>query len=180
LVNEGKLDFNRFWEKMTKSLGNKRKKIAENGTEKGIGFITKLYGDFRENEFVKIYPNRFFGYWRITVEQPLRDENGNIVTDRKGNPKPDTALRDYENIPFLKKDKNGNLVPQTIEEYFEREVKPHLPDAWIDHKKTKVGYEINFTKYFYEFKPLRSLEEIRADILALEKSSELELKELFD
>jgi len=170
LIKEGKLDYNRFWEKMTKSLGDKRKKIVENGNEKGIGYITQLYGNFEENEFVKIYPNEFFGYWRVTVEQPLRDENGEIVKS-KGKPKPDTKLRDYENIPFLKKDENGNLVPQTIEEYFEREVKPHLPGAWIDHNKTKIGYEINFTKYFYEFKPLRSLEEIRADILALEEKT---------
>jgi type I restriction enzyme M protein len=187
LIKEGKLDYNRFWEKMTKSLGDKRKKIVENGNEKGIGFITQLYGNFDDltdgkagNEFVKIYPNEFFGYWRVTVEQPLRDEKGEIIKDKKGKPKPDPKLRDYENIPFLKKGKNGNLVPQTIEEYFEREVKPHLPDAWIDHSKTKTGYEINFTKYFYEFKPLRSLEEIRADILALEKSSQLGLDGLFD
>jgi type I restriction enzyme M protein len=153
---------------MDRSLGNKRKKIAENGNEKGIGFITNLYGNFEENEFVKILPNEYFGYWRVTVEQPLKDEKGKIVKS-KGNPKPDTALRDYENIPFLKKDKDGNLVPQTIEEYFEREVKPHLPEAWIDESKTKTGYEINFTKYFYEFKPLRSLSEIKADILELEE-----------
>lgn len=166
LTKEGKLDFNRFWQKMDRSLGNKRKKIAENGNEKGIGFITQLYGNFEENEFCKILPNEFFGYWRITVEQPLK-ENGKVVKS-KGQPKPDTSLRDYENIPFLKKDVNGELVPQSIEEYFDEEVKPHLPEAWIDHSKTKVGYEINFTKYFYEFKPLRSLSEIRADILALE------------
>ncbi len=183
LVKEGKLPFNRFWEKMTKSLGDKRKKIAENGNEKGIGFITQLYGNFAENEFVKIYPNEFFGYWRVTVEQPLRDENGDIVKDKKGNPKPDTKLRDYENIPFLrevKEDGKKKLVPQTIEEYFEREVKPHLPDAWIDHSKTKVGYEINFTKYFYEFKPLRSLEEIKADILALEEKTLKTVKTVLD
>ncbi len=170
LVNESKLDSNRFWQKMDKSLGNKRKKIVENGTEKGIGYITQLYGNFEENEFSKIVPNEYFAYWRITVEQPLKDENGQIVKS-KDKPKPDTSLRDYENIPFLKKDEKGNLVPQTIEEYFEREVKPHLPNAWIDEKKTKVGYEINFTKYFYEFKPLRSLEEIKADILALEEKT---------
>ena len=170
LIKEGKLGFNRFWEKMTKSLGNKRKKIVENGNEKGIGFITQLYGNFEENEFVKIYPNEFFAYWQVTVEQPLRNEKGEIVKS-KGKPKADSKLRDYENIPFLKKDENGNLVPQTIEEYFEREVKPHLPDAWIDEKKTKIGYEINFTKYFYEFKPLRSLDEIKADILALEEKT---------
>lgn len=171
LVKEGKLDFNRFWEKMDRSLGNKRKRIAENGNEKGIGFITQLYGDFEENEFCKIYPNDFFGYWRITVEQPQK-ENGQIVTDRQGNPKADSSLRDYENIPFLRKDKaTGKLVPQTITEYFDREVRPHLPNAWINEDKTKIGYEINFTKYFYEFKPLRSLAEIKADILALEEKT---------
>jgi type I restriction enzyme M protein len=169
LVKEGKLAYNRFWQKMDRSLGNKRKKIAENGNDKGIGFITQLYGNFEENEFVKIYPNEFFGYWRITVEQPLK-ENGEVVKS-KGQPKPDTSLRDYENIPFLKKDTDGNLVPQTIEEYFEAEVKPHLPEAWIDHSKTKTGYEINFTKYFYEFKPLRPLAKIKADILALEEKT---------
>ena len=170
LIKEGKLDINRFWQKMDKSLGNKRKKIVENGNEKGIGFITQLYGNFEGNEFVKIYPNEFFGYWRVTVEQPLRDEQGNIVKS-KGKPKPDSSLRDYENIPFLKTDDDGNFAPQTIEEYFEREVLPHIPNAWIDEKKTKIGYEINFTKYFYEFKPLRSLSDIKADILALEEKT---------
>jgi type I restriction enzyme M protein len=169
LMKEGKLDHNRFWQKMDKSLGNKRKKIVENGNEKGIGFITQLYGNFEENEFSKIVPNDYFAYWRITVEQPLK-ENGKVVKS-KGKPKADSSLRDYENTPFLKTDENGNLVPQTIEEYFEREVKPHLPIAWIDETKTKVGYEINFTKYFYEFKPLRPLNKIKADILALEEKT---------
>ncbi|NQU80945.1 MAG: SAM-dependent DNA methyltransferase [Bacteroidetes bacterium] len=178
LMKGGERDFNRFWEKMPRSLGNKRKQIPENGESKGIGFITKLYGDFIENKFVKILPNEFFGYWRITVEQPQKDENGNVIKS-KGKPKPDTKLRDYENIPFLQKDATGKLIPQSIEEYFKREVKPHLPEAWIDESKTKTGYEINFTKYFYEFKPLRSLAEIKADILALEESSiELEKRVL--
>ena len=173
LIKEGKLDQNRFWQKMDKSLGNKRKKIVENGTEKGIGFITQIYGNFEENEFSKIVPNDYFAYWRITVEQSLT-ENGKVVKS-KGKPKADSALRDYENIPFLKERKdaiNGvSYIPQTIEEYFKREVKPHLPEAWIDETKTKVGYEINFTKYFYEFKPLRPLEKIKADILALEEKT---------
>ncbi|MBN7816251.1 type I restriction-modification system subunit M [Algoriphagus pacificus] len=169
LLKEGKIKFNRFWEKMQKSLGNKRKQVAENGNTKGIGFITKLYGDFEENDFCKIVPNEFFGYWRVTVEQPLK-ENGETVTDKKGNPKPDTSLRDYENIPFLQKDTDGKLVPQTIEEYIDRDVKPHLPEAWVDENKTKIGYEINFTKYFYEFKSLRPLSDIKAQILALEES----------
>lgn len=170
LLKDGKIEFNRFWRKMDRSLGNKRKAIAENGNTKGIGFITQLYGNFEENEFCKIFPNAFFGYWRVTVEQPLK-ENGKLVVDRNKQPKPDSALRDYENIPFLKKDEQGQWVPQTIEEYVDKEVKPHLPEAWIDHSKTKVGYEINFTKYFYEFKPLRALADIKADILALEQKT---------
>ena len=182
LMQSGERNFNRFWEKMPRSLGNKRKQVAENGEVKGIGFITKLYGDFAENEFVKILPNEFFGYWRVVVERPQKDENDAVVTVREGSPKADPNLRDYENIPFLRKDSKdagGKFIPQSIDEYFQREVKPHLPDAWIDESKTKTGYEINFTKFFYEFKPLRPLAEIKADILALEESSlELEKKVL--
>ena len=172
LIEDGKLDVNRFWKKMDKSLGNKRKEIPENGNTKGISFISQLYGNFEENEFCKILPNEYFAYWRITVEQPLKDEEGKVVMS-KGKPKADSKLRDYENIPFLVKtqDSASPLRKQTIEEYYDREVKSHLPESWIDHKKTKVGYEINFTKYFYEFKPLRSLDEIKADILKLEQSS---------
>ena len=93
LIKEGKLDFNRFWQKMDKSLGNKRKKIVENGNEKGIGYITQLYGNFEDlsagqagSEFSKILPNDYFAYWRVTVEQPLRDEKGEIVKDKNGKP----------------------------------------------------------------------------------------------
>ena len=161
-------DPNRFWQKMPRSLGNKRKEIPENGQTKGIGFITKIYGEYVEGEFCKIYPNEFFGFSRITVERPLRDTKCKILKDSKGNAKADPSLRDSENIPFLQKNENGKLIPQTIKQYFDREVKPHVPDAWIDESKTKTGYEINFTKYFYEFKPLRSLAEIRANILAIE------------
>jgi len=178
LMQEGKRDFNRFWEKMSRSLGNKRKIIPAGDAEKGINYITNLYGEYTEGEFVKILPNDYFAYWRVTVERPLM-EDGKVVTDSKGKPKADKELKDTENIPFLREESDGKLVPQTIEEYFAREVLPHVPDAWIDHSKTKIGYEINFTKYFYEFKPLRSLAEIRVDILALEESSlELEKKVL--
>ncbi|MCH9813732.1 MAG: type I restriction-modification system subunit M [Epsilonproteobacteria bacterium] len=169
LMEEGAREFNRFWEKMGRSLGNKRKIIPEGDDARGVNYISKLYGEYRESEFVKILPNDYFGYWRITVEQPERDKDGAIRNPSK--PKADKSLRDTENIPFLREDSEGNLVPQTIEEYFEREVVPHVPDAWIDEKKTKIGYEINFTKYFYAFKPLRSLDVIRTDILALEESS---------
>ena len=91
-----------------------------------------------------------------------QDETADICVDKKGNPEPDTALRDNENVP-LKED---------IREYFEREVLPHVPDAWIDESKTVKGYEINITKYFYKYKPLRSLEEIRMEILELELQTE--------
>ena len=154
----------KFWEKMSKSLGNKRKTI----TPKQIKYIVQLYGEFEENEFCKIYDNDFFGYSRITVERPLRGENSEIVTDKKGNPKADSSLRDYENIP----------LQMDIEEYFKKEVLPYVPDAWIDEKKTKVGYEINFSKYFYKFKKLRTLEEVRADILRLEKKTKGRLTEV--
>lgn len=220
LVKEGKLDVNRFWNKKDRSLGNKRKEISENGSTKGIGFITQLYGDFKENEFSKIYPNEFFGYSRITIEQPdwldvmtkvahdkhtlvdflnkasIEDinkakddfiilfnmhlvegkwiQNGNKLTiedNKEITLKPSTTNRDYENVSFLKKNSSGKLEMQDIEEYFESEVKPHVSNAWIDESKTKTGYEINFTKYFYEFKPLRPLTEIKADILALEEKT---------
>ncbi|OLE54407.1 MAG: restriction endonuclease subunit M [Acidobacteria bacterium 13_1_20CM_3_53_8] len=154
---------NPFYRKMLRSLGNKRKEIGDGtrGLPDQIALITKLYYDFTENEFCKIFDNEDFGYQRITVERPLRDEAGELVL-KKGERQADANLRDFENVP-LKED---------VDEYFAREVLPHVPDAWIDHSKTKFGYEINFTKYFYQFKPLRSLSEIRADILALEAETD--------
>jgi type I restriction enzyme M protein len=151
---------NPFYVKMLRSMGNKRKEIGdgENGKPAQIGFITRLYCEFAEGEFSKIFGNEYFGYRRVTVERPLRDDQGEILTDKKGKAQVDSSLRDFENVP-LKED---------VDEYFKREVLPHVPDAWIDHNKNKVGYEINFTKEFYKYKPLRSLAEIRDEILALE------------
>lgn len=146
-----------FFKKMSKSLGNKRNEL----TDEHINNITSIYGAFEEGEYCKIFDNEDFGYRKVTVERPTL-KNGKPVIDRSGNPKPDSSLRDTENIP-LKED---------IQAYMEREVLPHVPDAWVDDKKTNVGYEINFTKYFYQYKPLRSLGEIRADILALEEDTE--------
>jgi len=88
-----------------------------------------------------------------------RDETADICTDAKGNPEPDPELRDYENVP-LKED---------VDEYMKREVLPHVPDAWIDHSKTKIGYEINFNRYFYKYTPPRPLNEIEADLKKIEK-----------
>ena len=142
-----------FSQKMRKSLGNKRNFI----TDEQIAEITRLYGEFEPNENSKIFDNRDFGYWRVTVERPLM-ENGKPVKDKKGNLKPDADLRDSENIP-LKED---------IEAYFKREVLPHVPDAWIDHDKTKTGYEIPFTRHFYQYTPPRQLEIIAEEIEQLE------------
>lgn len=168
MLKEGKIDVNRFWQKMDRSLGNKRKKIIEDCAGMGIDFITRIYGDFEENDFCKIYPNDFFGYWRVTIEQPLKEEGKNIKV--KGKFKPDPALRDYENIPFVQIE-GGKSLSNTIDQYFKAEIQPHLPEAWIDETKTKVGYEISFSKYFYKFKPLRSLADIKADILSLESKT---------
>jgi len=154
---------------MRKSLGNKRKYFQD----EHIQDISQIYTDFSEGELCKIFDNADFGYTKVTVECPLQEENlaglqdlpgldAPIVKDKKGNPKPDSKLRDTEKIP-LKDD---------VDAYFEREVRPHVPDAWMDRKKDKVGYEISFTKYFYEYQPLRSLDAIKADILALEAETD--------
>lgn len=152
-----------FYKKMRKSLGNKRNYISDDQIEE----ITRIYTGFSEGEHCKIFDNDFFGYTKVTVERPLR-LNGEIVRDKRGNPKPDSSLRDYEKIS----------LKESVDEYFEREVLPHVPDAWMDRGKDKVGYEISFTKYFYKYKPLRPLEDIKRDILALEGETEGLLKEI--
>lgn len=149
------LDASSFYVKMKRSLNNKRNII----THKQIDEITKMYGDFKASKYLKIYDNTDFGYTRITIERPLM-ENSKPVKDKKGY-KPDPALRDAENI----------LLKENIEKYFKREVLPHVPDAWIDNEKHKVGYEINFNREFYEYKPLRSLAEVRKDIVQLENKT---------
>jgi type I restriction enzyme M protein len=152
------------FQKMRKSLGNKRNYI----TDEQIKEITNIYTQFEEDESCKIYDNEDFGYTKVTVERPLKDEDGKIVYDRNDNPKPDSSLRDYEKIK-LKED---------VDEYFEREVEPHVPDAWMDRTKDKIGYEVNFTKYFYKYEALRPLEEIKADVLKLEEETEGLLTEI--
>ena len=158
------IDGSSFFKKMKKSLGDKRKKIPEERRKQ----IIETYLKFEENEFSKIYDNEFFGYTKVTIEQPLLDDDGNVVTDKKGNPKPDSKKRDYERVPLT----------EGVDDYYEREVKPHLPDSWMDRSKDKVGYEINFTKYFYKYKPLRSIEEITQDLLKLEEETEGLMKEI--
>ncbi len=153
------IDASSFWQKMRKSLGSKRKEM----NEEQIAEVTRLFGDFVEAEkdskpISRIFKNEEFGYHTITVERPLRDAAGKVVLGDKGKLKgklqPDSRLRDTENVPLAEK----------IESYFKREVLPHVPDAWIDHERTKVGYEIPFNRHFYVFEPPRPLASIDADL----------------
>lgn len=279
------IDSSNYFRPLKKSLGNKRKEISEQGRN----YILKVYEEFKENEICKIYPNEFFGYKKITIEQPLV-EDGKVVMDKKGNVKPDSSLRDTERIPLIKINKpeikikeiiekvknvgidkfvdieklgknwekkikeweeeeiqnneistlinnsniefskpeqtseeqikkyriegwkpeneldenekvyncmgiNGEIWYLTrrepieidddlkyetndIDDYFEKEVKPHLPNSWVDKDKTQIGYEINFTKYFYKYIPLRSVQDVLKDLLELEKESDGLMNEL--
>lgn len=165
---EGKVQLinaNGLFEKRRKALGNKRNDIPQSAIEE----ITRIYGDFKTNDISKIYDNEDFGYTKITVERPLRDEKGELVL-KNGKKQPDISLRDTENVP-LKED---------ITEYFKREVLPFAPDAWIDKNKSKVGYEIPFTRYFYKYVAPRPSEEIMAEILDIEAELEGALAEVFD
>jgi len=141
---------------MKKSLGSKRKEMSEDGSNN----IVQSYLNFEENDISKIYENSYFGYTKVQVEQPLV-QNGKIIKLKSGELKPDTKLRDYEKVPLDK----------SIDEYFKKEVKPFLPNAWMDRSKDKVGYEINFTKSFYRYESLRSSHEITNDLLKLENES---------
>jgi type I restriction enzyme M protein len=157
------IDGSSLYKTMKKSLGSKRKYMDDDQTQQ----ILNSYSSFEESDISKIFDNEFFGYTKVTIEQPLK-ENGEVVRKKDGTPKPDSKLRDSERIP----------LSEDIEEYFNREVEPHLPDSWIDFDKSKVGYEINFTKYFYQYKPLRSSLDITNDLLELEKESEKLLNQI--
>ena len=184
------IDASSFWQKMRKSLGSKRKELSD----QHIDDITRLFGEFAEAEqatvldaagkevsrqlllpgatrptapaggkvkvapISRIFKNEEFGYITLTVERPLRDAAGQVILGekgkQKGKPQADSALRDTENVP----------LGEDIAAYFKREVLPHAPDAWIDHDKSKVGYEIPFNRHFYVFEPPRSLHEIDEEL----------------
>ncbi|MCY2983551.1 MAG: class I SAM-dependent DNA methyltransferase [Planctomycetota bacterium] len=186
------IDASGMWQKMRKSLGSKRKELSpehiveitrlfgeckevsidpetrkpikiKSGSPRPASGRTVSYGAGGEGHtnatpISRIFKNEEFGYHTITVERPERDAAGNIVLSTKGKlkgkPQPDANLRDTENVPLSEK----------VETYFKREVLPHAPDAWIDHEKTKVGYEIPFNRHFYVFKPPRELAEIDAEL----------------
>jgi type I restriction enzyme M protein len=153
-----------FSEKMRKSLGSKRNEISESQ----IADIVRMYGEFKENEFCKIFDNEDFGYYQVTIERPLMAD-GKVVKGKDGKPKADASLRDTENVPHK----------EDVDTYFEREVKPHVPDAWVDHDKTRVGYEIPFTRHFYKYEAPADLNVLEQEIDALEKDIQGMLQEVF-
>ena len=168
------IDASHCFEPRRKSIGTKRNDITDACRE----LIVTAYGEFANGKVYgdkngiycesKVFESVEFGYNKIVVERPQRDEAGNILLKR-GKPVPDTSLRDTENVPLV----------QDIDAYFAREVLPYAPDAWIDHSKTKVGYEIPMTRYFYEYQAPEAVEDIAARITALEQDISAGLAELF-
>lgn len=168
------IDASHCFEPRRKSIGTKRNDITDACRE----LIVTAYGEFANGKVYgdkngiycesKVFESVEFGYNKIVVERPQRDEAGNVILKR-GKPVPDTSLRDTENVPLV----------QDIDAYFAREVLPYAPDAWIDHSKTKVGYEIPMTRYFYEYQAPEAVENIVARITALEQDISAGLAELF-
>ena len=168
------IDASHCFEPRRKSIGTKRNDITDACRE----LIVTAYGEFANGKVYgdkngiycesKVFESVEFGYNKIVVERPQRDETGNILLKR-GKPVPDTSLRDTENVPLV----------QDIDAYFAQEVLPYAPDAWIDHSKTKVGYEIPMTRYFYEYQAPEAVEDIVARITALEQDISAGLTELF-
>lgn len=153
-----------FYNKMRKNLGSKRNELSK----EHIDNITKIYGDFVENEYSKIFENEYFGYRKVTVLQPELNEDGTPRKNKKGEYIPNKELTDTENIP----------LQETIEDYMNREVIPFAKYAYIDESKTKIGYEISFIKYFYKYQEPRKTEDIMNEILELDKKLDGVLKEL--
>lgn len=168
------IDASHCFEPRRKSIGTKRNDITDACRE----LIVTAYGEFANGKVYgnkngiycesKVFESVEFGYNKIVVERPQRDEAGNVILKR-GKPVPDTSLRDTENVPLV----------QDIDAYFAREVLPYAPDAWIDHSKTKVGYEIPMTRYFYEYQAPEAVEDIVARITVLEQDISAGLAELF-
>lgn len=169
------IDASHCYKPRRKSIGSKRNDITDACRE----LIVQAYGEFKNNAIYgdksgiycesKIFDTFEFGYNKIVVERPLRDENGEIVK-KAGKPVANTSLRDTENVP----------LDEDIDRYFKREVLPYAPDAWIDKKKTKVGYEIPMTRYFYEYKAPEPADSIVKRINKLEADIATSLKALFD
>ena len=224
------IDATKWYKPLRKNLGKKNCELSK----EDIRRIIKTFLEFKESEQSKIFPNAAFGYWKITVERPLRLKGidseraykaaeikklkethercedappvikkihkkgsspdplrGLFETTIRGRSvvveyEPDAELRDTEQIPFFEcvTCKQPGYIPTeadahaAIENFLRREVLPYAPDAWYRSDKVKIGYEISFNRYFYKPKPLRPLEEIRADLLAVEKEAKGLLEEI--
>ena len=171
------IDASKCFVQRRKPIGNKRVDI----TKEARDLIVKAYGAYRNDTFeavvdgghklvvkTRVMSTMSLGYNKITVESPLTDENGKPIL-KKGKMQPDASKRDTENVP----------LDEDMDMYFEREVKPYNPDAWIDHDKDKVGYEIPFTRTFYEYKAIESASLLAAKIEAHEQSLMSKLQGLF-
>ncbi len=173
-----RLEKTRTFTKLTASKKRKNSKAAQTEISEGIklqkAIISELYnlapkGVIKNRDEFEGMMKNAFNQARIMLPASFfkailmalaeRDETADICTDAKGNPEPDPELRDYENVP----------LNEDVDEYMKREVLPNVPDAWIDHSKTKIGYEINFNRHFYQYTPPRPLEEIEADLKQIEK-----------
>lgn len=173
------IDASNCYESRRKNIGNKRVDITDNARN----LILKAYDEYSENKVYeettesgaklvcksKVLDSVDLGYNKITVESPLLDENENPVKDKKGKTQADSDKRDFENVP----------LDQDIDKYFEREVLPYNKNAWIDKSKTKIGYEIPFTRTFYEYKQLEKADDIAARIEEHEKNLMEKLRNLF-
>ena len=148
---------------LRKKLGDKRKEISK----ENLSDILEAYLNFEENDHSKIFDNSYFGYSRILIEQPLV-EDGEIKKTKNDDLKPNVKLRDYERVPFS----------ISIDEYFTNEIKPYLPNAWMDRSKDKKGYEINFVKEFFKYVPLKDSKLIKQSLLKLDKDISDGIKDL--
>lgn len=174
------LDASQMYEKRRKSIGNKRVDITVECRDN----IVKTFGNF-QNEIKeypdgtklesKIFSNEEFGYYKIVVESPQLKEDGSKVLKNK-KPVADTKKRDTENVPMLA----GKTEKETIKDYFAKEVLPYNPDAWVDYSKTKVGYEIPFTRHFYKYVAPEASSQIAKRITDLEADLVTSLKSLFE
>jgi len=151
---------------LRKNLGEKNCETNETDRAK----ILKLLMDFKETEQSKIFDNSEFGYWSVPLMKPVLDEKGNSVKDKKGNIKYKAARNETEQVPMN--------YPGGIEAFYENEVKPYTPDVIFG--EPTVGYELSFTKYFYKPVELRSLKDIKSDIMRLEKQTEGALAEILE
>lgn len=169
------IDARHCFESRRRPIGKKRNDITDRCCE----LITQAYGEYKDNQRYgdddiycesRIYDTKEFGYSKIVIEHPMLDENGVILRDSKKRPIPNVDMRDSENVPLT----------EDIDEYFEREIKSYAPNAWIDKKKTKVGYEIPMTRYFYEFPKFSSRDDIEGILVEMENNIQKSMKVLFE